>query len=123
MGNGEYNRIYKKWMGQYSAPLFTQDQVVLYVATILALGLIASLLGLFRQRSLRKRLVRQAAQLAEQRALLQALYDNIPMAMTVIEVKASGARLVSMNRQACTLYAIDPSARGGPRIGRPSPIQ
>jgi two-component system cell cycle sensor histidine kinase/response regulator CckA len=109
-GTGEYDRIYRKWFGRIDAPLFTHQQLVVYAVTALALALITALGGAFWQRSLRKRIGRQAKELAGQRALLQALYDNIPMGMTVIEMEAVGPRLISMNREAGRLYAIEPRA-------------
>ena len=68
--NGEYTTIYSKWFGQYEKPTINHEQVVVYVASSLALGLLAALLGLVRQRTLRKRLARQAHRIAESEAIL-----------------------------------------------------
>jgi signal transduction histidine kinase len=105
---GEYDQIYRKWFGRIDAPLFTHQQLVVYAVTALALALIAALGGAFWQRSLRKRIGRQAKELAEQRALLQALYDHIPMGMTFLEMADAGPRLISMNREAGRLYGVEP---------------
>ena len=88
---GEYDRIYRRWFGGIDAPLFTPRQLVASAGTALALALLTALGGAFWQRSLRKRIARQAPELAGQRALLQALYDHIPVGMTVIEL-AGGRR-------------------------------
>jgi len=107
---GEYDEIYRKWFGRIDAPLFTQKQLVVYAVTALALAWIAALGGAFWQRSLRKRIGNQAKELAGQRALLQALYDHVPMGMTVIEMSGAGPRLVSINREAGRLYGVNPVA-------------
>lgn len=98
--NGEFDRIHRQWFGKFDAPLFTSAEVVNYVAAALALALLAAVWGLLRQRTLRHRIVGQAAQLAEKEALLQALYDNIPMAMCVLEAAPGGERVLAINRQA-----------------------
>ena len=98
--NGEFDRIYRRWFGQFDAPRFTSTEVINYVAAALALALLAAVWGLLRGRTLRHRIVGQAAQLAEKEALLQALYDNIPMAMCVIEAWPGGERVLAINRQA-----------------------
>lgn len=97
---GEFDRIYGLWFGRFDSPLFTREQVVAYVAGALALALVAALWGLLRQRALRRRIAGQAAQLVEKEALLQALYDNIPMAMCVLEAAPDGQRVLAINRQA-----------------------
>jgi PAS domain S-box-containing protein len=111
--NGEYDEIYRRWFGRFDSPLFTREQVILYVTAALGLALAITLWAFFRQRSLRRSLARQTAQLAEQRALLQALYDNIPTAMTVLEREGEDARMISVNRQAGSLYALEPATAAG----------
>jgi two-component system cell cycle sensor histidine kinase/response regulator CckA len=106
---GEYDRIYRRWFGEIPAP-FTHRQLVLYAVTALALALIGALGAAFWQRSLRQRIARQSVELAGQRALLQALYDHIPIGMTVLEMATAGPRLISMNREAGRLYELDPRA-------------
>jgi len=108
--DGEFDEIYRRWFGRIDAPLFTPRQIVVYVVTALLLALVAAMVGLFWQRTLRKRLARQAAELAEQRELLQALYDHIPLGMSVIKLAVDGPRLISMNREAGRLYGVDPEA-------------
>jgi two-component system cell cycle sensor histidine kinase/response regulator CckA len=110
--SGEYDRIYRKNFSQYGSYILSGDELELYASMVLALGFVVALWGYFRQRKLRKELFGQASKLAEQGALLQALYDNIPVAMTVIEAGAGGSRVLSMNRQACSLYAVDFPAGG-----------
>ena len=104
---GEYDRIYNKNFGQFGSYFLSVEELKLGASIALEIGFIIALWGYFRQRKLRKELSLQASTLAEQRALLQALYDNIPMAMTVIETGPLGARILSMNRQACALYFVD----------------
>ena len=98
--SGEFDQIYRRWFGRFDTPQFTREEVVNYVAAALALGLLAAVWGLLRQRALRKRIAAQAEQLAEDEGLLQALYDNIPMAMCVLEVAPGGHRVLAINRQA-----------------------
>ncbi|HEY5079299.1 MAG TPA: transporter substrate-binding domain-containing protein, partial [Opitutaceae bacterium] len=117
--SGEYDRIYRKNFGQFGSYILSASELELYASGALALGFVAALWGYFRQRKLRKELTAQASMLAEQGALLKALHDNIPMAMTVIEATATGPRILSMNRQACSLYSVDESAEVGPLDSMP----
>ncbi|MEO7600091.1 MAG: transporter substrate-binding domain-containing protein [Opitutus sp.] len=110
---GEYQEIYDRWFGRIASPLFTREQVRTYVACALALGLLASVWGLLRQRALRKRIAGQAAELAGKEALLQALYDNIPMAISVIEAAPDGHRIVAINRQAEPFFGLAPAQAAG----------
>ena len=89
-------------------------------ATILGIALAITLWAFLRQRSLRRSLAGQTALLAEQRALLQALYDNIPTAMTVLERSGADFRLISLNRQAGSLYQIEPAEAAGRLLGERS---
>ena len=107
---GEFDEIYRRWFGRIDAPLFTARQGVVYALTALVLALVLALVGFFWQRTLRKRIARQAAELAEQRELLQALHDHIPIGLSVITIAADGPRLISMNRAAGRLYGVDPEA-------------
>jgi signal transduction histidine kinase/CheY-like chemotaxis protein len=97
---GEFDEIYRRWFGRLGMPLFTQVELVSYVAIALAIGLAATLWGLMRQRTLRQRLAGQAEQLAEKEALLRALYENIPVAICVFETRAESEWLISANRHA-----------------------
>jgi two-component system cell cycle sensor histidine kinase/response regulator CckA len=110
---GEYDRIYRKNFGQYGSYILSANELELYASIVLGMGFIAALWGFFRQRKLRNELTHQAAMLAEQGSLLKALHDNIPIAITVIEPGADGPCVISMNRQACSLYSIDEDAKGG----------
>ncbi len=112
--SGEYDRIYRNHFSQFGSYILSGDELELYASLVLALGFVIALWGYFRQRKLRKELSLQTSKLAEQGALLQALYDNIPVAMTVIEDAAEGARVLSMNREACTLYSVEFTASGSP---------
>jgi two-component system, cell cycle sensor histidine kinase and response regulator CckA len=110
--SGEYDRIYRKNFSEYGSYILSTDDIELYASVVLAFAFVVALWGYFRQRKLRKELTGQAAKLAEQGALLHALYDNIPMAMTVVETGSTPHRVLSMNRQAVSLYSVD-----FPRIG------
>jgi two-component system cell cycle sensor histidine kinase/response regulator CckA len=110
--SGEYDRIYRENFSQYGSYILSAQDLELYASLTLAVAFIAALWGYIRQRALRKELSGQASKLAEQGALLHALYDNIPMAMTVIETGTGQHRVLSMNRQAVSLYSLD-----FPRIG------
>jgi two-component system cell cycle sensor histidine kinase/response regulator CckA len=107
---GEFDEIYRRWFSRIDAPLFTSRQLVVCGLTALLLALVAALVGFFWQSTLRRRIARQAAELAEQRELLQALYDHIPIGMSVITLAADGPLLISMNREAGRLYGVDPEA-------------
>lgn len=114
---GEFDKIYHGWFSRVDEPLFTRDQLVNYVAATLAIGLLAAVWGLLRQRALRKRIAAQAAQLAEDEALLQALYDNIPMAMCVLEALPSGGhRVLAINRQAEVHFGVPERLAAGQLI-------
>ncbi|HVW19706.1 MAG TPA: transporter substrate-binding domain-containing protein [Opitutaceae bacterium] len=106
--SGEYDKIYHKWFSRVDSPLFTRQQLIVYALTALLLALAAAVAVIFWQRKLRKRIARQAEELARQRALLQALYDHIPVGMSVVELTPAGPRLLSMNREAGKLYGIEP---------------
>jgi two-component system cell cycle sensor histidine kinase/response regulator CckA len=110
---GEYDRLYRKNIGQFGSTILNVDELKLAATIALEIGFMIAVWGYFRQRRLRKELALQASTLAEQRALLQALYDNIPMAMTVIETGPLEARILSMNRQACALYFVEAAEATG----------
>jgi two-component system cell cycle sensor histidine kinase/response regulator CckA len=110
--SGEYDRLYRKNFSEYGSYILSANDLELYASFALAFGFVVTLWGYFRQRKLRKEVSVQAAKLAEQGSLLQALYDNIPMAMTVIETGPPPHRLLSMNRQAVNLYAVEYTGAG-----------
>ncbi|MBE2213662.1 MAG: transporter substrate-binding domain-containing protein [Opitutaceae bacterium] len=110
---GIYDEIYRKWFGRFGGAMFTRQQVIGYGMVLLAVALVAALLALQRQRRLRRRLARQSEEMVRQQAILQALYDNIPMAMCVLENAAEGRRVLSINRQAEPLFRLTASAAAG----------
>lgn len=112
---GEFNRIYNRWFTPLSAPLIRRDLVVtialwtLGIALLLALGVVA------RQRALHRQITRQAEQAATQQALLNALFDHVPLAMCVLEQGAKDLRVLAINRQAEALFGVP----AGTAAGRP----
>lgn len=110
---GEYSTIYNKWFGHITSPVFTRDQLVRYTVAALAIGLAVAMLVLVRQMILSRRIVRQAAELREQRELLHALYDNVPTGLTVIQDDGITGRVVSINREAARLYGVKAPLESG----------
>jgi two-component system cell cycle sensor histidine kinase/response regulator CckA len=115
---GEFDQIYRKWFGRIDAPRLSRRQVAAYTVAILALAFGAGLWAYLRQRGLLHKLKRQAAELAGQRALLQALYDHIPTSMALIAIEPEGAKLISLNREAGRLYGIEPGAAANQPIAQ-----
>jgi signal transduction histidine kinase/CheY-like chemotaxis protein len=114
---GEFDEIYHKWFGRYEKMTFTAVEVVSYVAAVLALACGVVTWGFLRQRSLSRRVVRQAAELAEQRSMLAALHDKHPLATVVVETPAEGScRLVSLNSEAARLFGLDLATAPGCRL-------
>ncbi len=112
---GEFDTIYRKWFGRFERSQFSREQVFAYGAAALALAFVVALWGFLRQRVLRKRIAGQAEELAEKEALLQALYDNIPMAMAVLEAGDDGPTVLTVNREAQNCFGVRPvAARGEP---------
>lgn len=111
---GEFDAIHRKWFGRYeTGPGMTHEQFIIYVAASLALGLVIALRGWLRQRALRLSYARQAGELAEKEELLRALYENIPMAMCVVEDGRDGHRLLAINRRAGQLFELSIEAASG----------
>jgi signal transduction histidine kinase len=110
---GTYDEIYRKWFGRFGGTVFTRQQVIGYGMVLLSVALVAALLALQRQRMLRHRIARQSEELARQQAILQALYDNVPMAMCVLENSADGRRVLSINRQAEALFRVSAAEAAG----------
>jgi len=97
---GEFQKIYEHWFGNLeTSPVFRQ--MVLRYGAILLVVIVVSLLaaGSYR-RVLKKMIATQTAELSSQKTLLQALYDNIPMAVCLLERHPEGFRILSINRQA-----------------------
>lgn len=113
---GEFDRIYQKWFGRFDPPVFTSQQVMKLAAAGFGLGFLLALWGLLRQRALRKRLAGQAGELAEKEELLRALYENIPVAMCVIEAAPEGHRLITLNPRAGQLFDLTIEATVGRRL-------
>jgi signal transduction histidine kinase/ABC-type amino acid transport substrate-binding protein/ActR/RegA family two-component response regulator len=67
---GEYERIYQRWFARYEPAVFRREQVIGFVAFLLALALVGVLWALFWQRQLRRRIARQAEELDESRNFL-----------------------------------------------------
>jgi two-component system cell cycle sensor histidine kinase/response regulator CckA len=67
---GEFDTIYDKWFSRFEPNQFTGVQVIRYVAAVLALALAITLWAWLRQRQLRRRIVRQAQELIESKAIL-----------------------------------------------------
>lgn len=114
---GEFERIYHQWFGRYEATTFTREEVITYVAAALALACVAATWGFLRQRTLSRRIAKQAAELAEQRSLLAALHDHHPLATVMLEIPARGpAVLASLNHEAARLFGLDRAAAPGRRM-------
>lgn len=114
--NSSFDEIYQKWFGRFEKRSLTPVQIVSYVAIGLALICVGATWGFFRQRSLASRIEKQAAELAEQRSLLAALYDKHPMATVVLDIPLQGpAVFVSMNREAVLILGREKSEV----LGRP----
>jgi two-component system cell cycle sensor histidine kinase/response regulator CckA len=110
---GEFDEIYNRWFGRFDGPVITRERLVTYSAGALGIAFILALWGFLHQRTLRRRIAGQAAELAGQQAHLQALYDNIPMAICVFEVGPEGGRVLSINRAAEGWFGVAPAAAAG----------
>ncbi|MEO7414949.1 MAG: transporter substrate-binding domain-containing protein [Opitutaceae bacterium] len=113
---GEYDRIYQKWFDRFDPPMFTSQQVLQYAAGVLGIGFLLALWGFLRQRALGKRIAGQAAQLAEKEELLRALYENVPVAMCIIEAAPEGHRLITLNPRAGRLFELPIDSNAGRRL-------
>jgi two-component system cell cycle sensor histidine kinase/response regulator CckA len=94
-----------------SAPL-------LFCAAVLAMGLILAMISVARHRRLLRQWEEQAGELSKQRALLQAVHDHLPTAMTVVAAMGEGFRLISLNREAGRLFAIDAQSAAGKLVAQ-----
>lgn len=66
----EYDAIYQKWFGRIDPPRLTPMQMAAWASAGLVLALGVAVWALVRQRQLRQRIARQAAELEESRAIL-----------------------------------------------------
>ena len=103
--NGDYQRIYSQWKGKYDTKRFTRAEVYDWGVAALVTAFLAALWGLLRQRRLHRALSAQTREISSQRALLQALYDHIPIGMTVVAATPSGPQVVLKNREADAMTA------------------
>ncbi|MFZ5494634.1 MAG: transporter substrate-binding domain-containing protein [Verrucomicrobiota bacterium] len=111
---GEFDRIYRRWFGRLDSPLISREQALRYGLAVLALAFFVAVFAYLRLRALHRRIAAQAGELARQQALLRALYDNIPLAVCVLEEAAGGAhRVLLLNRPAEALFRQDPGASAG----------
>ncbi|MDQ5979865.1 MAG: two-component system, cell cycle sensor histidine kinase and response regulator CckA, partial [Verrucomicrobiota bacterium] len=118
---GEFGEIYQRWFGRIDAPLITREQALNYGLIILAVGLAGALTAYLRLRFLHRRIAAQADELNRQQTLLRALYDNIPLAVFVLEeTTPDGHRALLLNRSAEAMFGLSPGdADGRPLAGLP----
>jgi two-component system, cell cycle sensor histidine kinase and response regulator CckA len=113
--SGEFQAIHRKWFGRFETTGITREEVVTWGLGVLVVALLITVAAYLRQRNLRRRIALQAAELAAQQQLLQALYDNIPFVMCLLEGDPGNPRVLSLNRQAEPYFGV--AARDA--IGRP----
>ena len=112
--SGEFNRIYQHWFGHLGSPLISRTTVVRVAFSVLGFALLVAIWAALQQRRLRKRLASQAAELTRQDAILRALYDNLPVAILVLENDPTGERVLTLNRPAevaCGVSAAEAAGR------------
>lgn len=97
---GESHRIYDRWFGHLEVGLVSKKLVIRYAAIVLSIIALIALLAWFHQRILRRQITQQTREIAGQKALLQALYDNIPLAICLLQRDPDGFRILSINQQA-----------------------
>ncbi|MBK9990847.1 MAG: transporter substrate-binding domain-containing protein [Verrucomicrobia bacterium] len=97
---GEFQTIYNHWFGSLETSTVSKRLMLRYggiLLTVLILGLLGA--ATYR-RTLKKMIAVQTAELSAQKNLLQTLYDNIPMAVCLLERTPDGFRIISINQQA-----------------------
>ena len=104
--SGEYDQLHRKWLGRYEPAQFTREEVFSYTAVALAVALLIAVWAGLRQLALRRRIARQASDLAEQAELLSALYENVPLGMWVFDRTPQGSRVRSINRKASEFFGL-----------------
>jgi two-component system, cell cycle sensor histidine kinase and response regulator CckA len=113
---GEFDRIYQKWFGRFDPRMFTSQEILKWAAGAFGLAFLVALWGFFRQRALGQRIARQAGELAENAEVLRALYENVPVAMCIIEAAKDGHRLITLNPRAGQFLGLSPEAAAGRRL-------
>jgi two-component system cell cycle sensor histidine kinase/response regulator CckA len=115
---GEFDEIYRRWFGRLDAPLITRQRAIQYGVGLLAIGFVVTVTAYLRLRTLHRRIAAQAAELAGQQAHLRALYDNIPLAMCVLEEGPEDPhRFLTLNRHAEILLGLAPGTGSGRQLG------
>ena len=97
---GEFQVIYNHWFGNLETSTISRRLVLGYGSAILGSIILCLLAAWSYRRVLKKMIAAQTAELSAQKALLQTLYDNIPMAVCLLERTPEGFRILSINRQA-----------------------
>jgi two-component system cell cycle sensor histidine kinase/response regulator CckA len=111
---GEFAQIYNKWFGQFTpTPGISRERIISYSAMVLAVAFILALAAFLHQRKLRRQIAGQAAELAGQQTHLQTLYDNIPMAICVLELDPDNCRVLSINRSAEVWFGLPAASAAG----------
>jgi len=115
---GEFDAIYRRWFGRLDAPLIDRQRAIQYGVGLLAIGFVVIVTAYLRLRFLHRRIATQAAELAGQQAHLRALYDNIPLAMCVVEESPDRPhRFLTLNRHAEILLGLPPGTGSGRLLG------
>lgn len=115
---GEFDEIYRRWFGRLDAPLIDRQRAIQYGIGLLVVGFIVAVTASLRLRTLNRRIASQAAELSGQQAHLRALYDNIPLAMCVLEESPGHPhRFLSLNRHAEILLGLAPGTGSGRLLG------
>lgn len=120
--SGEFKAIHQKWFGRFERNSITREEVVSWGLGVLAVALAVSVAAYLRQRALRRRITRQAEELAGQQQLLQALYDNLPFVLCVLEGLPENPRVLSLNRQAEPYFGLAAREAGGREL-RALPVE
>jgi ABC-type amino acid transport substrate-binding protein len=111
---GEFKEIQDRWLSQYDHRKFTWRELL---ASLSGLMLVAGLIVAFgwrRQRLLAQRVNAQDDELATQRSLLAALYENHPLATVLLTgTVGSAPKMMSWNGQATSLLGLSVEAPPG----------
>lgn len=114
-GNGEYRKIYDKWVGIYKQEPPSLVQALRYSAMVLV-PLLLLLLGSFLwSRSLRKQVAHSTAQLRESEEFLRAMFTCSPVALYSIDLEGN---VLAWNTSAKRIFGWKEEEV----IGKPLPI-